>query len=412
MQKIAVIGCGFSGLSFTAQLVENLKQAKHSPIFIDIYDKSANIPRGLAYSTQDPDHLLNVPAYRMSALNNDPNHLVNWLKSKKYNYTSTDFIPRKIYGDYLESVLENLLQTRCAYVKIYKENVDFIAENFNILGRKYDFVILATGNEPKNIPGTISAFDHANIEKICSPKVVICGSNLTMVDTVITLSKNVNIQQITAISRHSFLPKVHKLSLSSLGIRPIITPQDAQNLTLSALIAKFHREIAKLPNWRMGFDSIRPISQEIWQNLPHKSQVKFLRKLMPYYAKFRHRMPPHQAKIIQDLIQKGRLKLMPGDIHKMALNTDIPVINCTGIELNVAKSRNYLLQNLIKCKLLTPHPTKVGIKQSNHPRLLVISPILTGELGEIFAVPELRKLAHDCAEKVLNFTAQHRHQEP
>ncbi|WP_460435318.1 FAD/NAD(P)-binding protein, partial [Angustibacter speluncae] len=62
--------------------------------------------RGVAYATDDPRHLLNVPAGRMSALPDDPDHLVRWARRSCDETAGPQvFLARGHYGRYLEHAL-------------------------------------------------------------------------------------------------------------------------------------------------------------------------------------------------------------------------------------------------------------------------------------------------------------------
>ena len=75
-------------------------------------DPAATTARGPAYSTTDDRHLLNVPASGMSAFPRDPEHFFRWVRNHHDDQTQPqDFVPRRVYGDYLES----LLQTAAEY---------------------------------------------------------------------------------------------------------------------------------------------------------------------------------------------------------------------------------------------------------------------------------------------------------
>jgi cation diffusion facilitator CzcD-associated flavoprotein CzcO len=66
--RVIIIGAGFSGTLVAIHLLRN-----GSAVQIDIVDQ--NLPgRGLAYSTAYDEHLLNVPAVRMSAFGSEPLH--------------------------------------------------------------------------------------------------------------------------------------------------------------------------------------------------------------------------------------------------------------------------------------------------------------------------------------------------
>ena len=67
--------------------------------------------RGVAYANGDRRHLLNVPAGGMSALPDDPGHLVDWLRAHGHaDATPADFVPRADYGSYLQDTLAEALR--------------------------------------------------------------------------------------------------------------------------------------------------------------------------------------------------------------------------------------------------------------------------------------------------------------
>ena len=71
---IAIIGGGFSG-SFTAvQLIRQHRQ----PLRILLFNCRYPVARGIAYDTYSDEHLLNVKAGNMSAIDGEPDHFVNW----------------------------------------------------------------------------------------------------------------------------------------------------------------------------------------------------------------------------------------------------------------------------------------------------------------------------------------------
>ena len=64
-----------------------------------------------AYGTRNPSHWLNVPAGRLGW---DPAHesgFVEWLRAHEQGYEASDFVPRRLLGDYLETVLGQAIET-------------------------------------------------------------------------------------------------------------------------------------------------------------------------------------------------------------------------------------------------------------------------------------------------------------
>jgi uncharacterized NAD(P)/FAD-binding protein YdhS len=75
--RMAIVGGGASGVLSAVHLARCWTGSSRPEVIL--YDGSARVARGAAYSTGDPRHLLNVPASRMSALADDPSHFVRWL---------------------------------------------------------------------------------------------------------------------------------------------------------------------------------------------------------------------------------------------------------------------------------------------------------------------------------------------
>src|SRR6059058_1358882 len=100
---VVVVGAGAAGALTASHLVTALS----SRYRVALVDPSPATGRGPAYSTTDERHLLNVPASGMSAFPRDPEHFFRWVR--RHHDASAqpqDFVPRYVYGSYLESLLE------------------------------------------------------------------------------------------------------------------------------------------------------------------------------------------------------------------------------------------------------------------------------------------------------------------
>ena len=97
--RAAVIGGGLSG---TLQAIHLLREGAERVLLIE---RGRAPGRGVAYGTDRPEHLLNVPARRMSAFPDDPDHFVRWFAARGGG-TAEDFAPRMLYGDYVVELLE------------------------------------------------------------------------------------------------------------------------------------------------------------------------------------------------------------------------------------------------------------------------------------------------------------------
>src|SRR5246127_2217578 len=98
---IAIIGGGVSGALTAFHLVR-----QGTPARVILIDQRPDFGVGLAYSTPSFRHLLNVPAGKISALPDQPDHFLDWLRMN-YDPAATEktFAPRAVFGRYIQSLL-------------------------------------------------------------------------------------------------------------------------------------------------------------------------------------------------------------------------------------------------------------------------------------------------------------------
>ena len=108
METIAIVGGGASGILAAVHLA----RLAAKPCRILLIDPASELAGGPAFSTDDPQHVLNAPARLMSAFDDDPEHFVRWLGSGGTSYGSNDFVPRRLYRLYLQDVLSEVQRER------------------------------------------------------------------------------------------------------------------------------------------------------------------------------------------------------------------------------------------------------------------------------------------------------------
>src|SRR5215471_18991000 len=126
-------------------------------------------------------------------------------------------------------------------------------------------------------------------------------------------------------------------------------------------------------DWRLILDSLRPFTQQIWQSLPHKEQLRFLRHVRPYWEVHRHRLAPEIDALVASQLISGQMRIHAGRITAYRENADgveityrdrksgelerllvSLVLNCTGPEMNARKVTNPLVKSLLRQKLACP----------------------------------------------------------
>lgn len=461
---IAIVGSGFSGSLVAANLLKTATR----PLIVKLIESKHDIGKGVAYSTETDRHLLNVSAGNMSAFPDDPTHLLRWLN---YNRTelaaflpdtvdASTFIPRKIYGLYLQSILEEAEATASSNVQLEYLRDEVIAVEPERNGaivtlqgdRQFwaDKIVLAIGNSPA------TPFGNQPSEQDDCPKgsakgnrirhawsadaladldldapVLLIGTGLTMVDMLVSLHDRHHRGKIYAVSRHGLAPLSHQATKSySAFLTPETAPKTIREL-LHCVRSEVKAAAAQGYDWRSVIDSLRPITQQLWQQLPHIEQQRFLRHVKSYWEVHRHRIAPEIHHVLQEMLNSGQLVISAGRIREYQSTTDAVsitvcdrdtktntvlqvsrVVNCTGVEVDYRCSSQPLIASLRSQGLIRPNPLGLGLDTTSNGAVLnangAVSTLLytlgsprQGELWETIAVPELRRQAKIVAEAVL-----------
>ena len=437
-QRIAVIGAGFSGTLLSIHLLRNAKR----PLSVLLFEKRERFGPGVAYSTGDEVHLLNVPAARMSALADEPAHFLDWarLELKNPELPGTAFLPRKIYGRYLESLLAETVGAAPSFAQLERirdEVIDIASgpESHVVQtegapkGFEVDEVVLALGNLPPGaVTSSLAAIEEdpryiANlwtggaIERIPPDACVLfIGTGLTFIDGVLSLAKRGHRGRIQGLSRRGLIPGAHDLKV--MEAKPLESPWPEKLPTRLRPLLRLFREkleacLAQGADWRQVIDSLRPRTQEIWKSLTLADRKRFLRHVRPLWEIHRHRMAPEIAARLTALRAPGDLLIQRGRITRVSatptaltietadsrIEADI-VVNCSGPECDFRKVESRLIRNLLERGKIEPDSLRMGIASTDFH---TIGPLRKGELWETTAVPDLRVQAQQLAlELILN----------
>lgn len=448
---IAILGAGFSGSLVAAHLLKTANR----PLTIKLVERRRDIGRGIAYSTPNPRHLLNVSAGKMSAFPDDPGHLLRWLSYNRSalagffpdGFDASSFIPRAVFGLYIQSILEEAEASAPSTLRLERINGEAVAivpqgtgvqvalaEGDRITA---DRLVLALGNAPSGLPANSPdylryAWSWDALDGLgADDPVLLVGTGLTMVDMVISLHSRGHRGPIVALSRRGLAPLPHH---STQPYPSFLTPETAPT-TARTLTRRLRQEVntalAYGQDWRVVVDALRPVSQGLWQRLPQPERRRFLRHLTPYWDVHRHRIAPAIGAVMQSLRDAGQLQIVAGRIanyepgpegvrvtyrprraHSTQTLTVSRVIQCTGAQLDYRTSSHPLIASLRDQGLIRPCALGLGLDTTADGTVLdgqgqrstwlyTLGTPRRGQLWETIAVPELRHQAQTLASTLL-----------
>src|SRR3954451_322378 len=100
--RVVIVGAGLAG-TLTAV---NVLRGSRVPADVTLVERSGQFGPGVAYAARDERHLLNVPACRMSAFADDPEHFLRWARERRGEpFERAAYLPRNLYGTYLRELL-------------------------------------------------------------------------------------------------------------------------------------------------------------------------------------------------------------------------------------------------------------------------------------------------------------------
>lgn len=443
MKTLVIIGAGFSGAITAIQFL------KHSPrgVRVILINRSGAMARGLAYGTNSSQHLLNVPVGNMTALVDEPESFLNFCQSRLPGVLASSFVPRKLYGDYLASMLD-AAERNCRDASLHRLSTEVhslrpaesgaVVELANGEVLNADQVVLAFGHfAPLDPPGVAPAilagryqqdpWERNHVQAETGKPVLLLGSGLTALDVALGFNQT-NPGPIYMLSRRGLLPLAHRIHHT--GVAPVVGfSERLLNVppTASLYLREIRQQVKAGANddvdWRDLLATLRPATPELWARLSEKERRRFLRHLQPYWDVHRHRVAPETYKRFQEALASGRIKPMAGRIKAMDPGAEgmrvsiqrrggerieqidvAQVINCTGPNSNLHRVNDRLIVQLCDEGLVQPDPHGLGLRVDG--RLAVksvegvasswlsyVGPMLKADFWEATAVPELRQKA-------------------
>jgi uncharacterized NAD(P)/FAD-binding protein YdhS len=423
--RVVIVGGGAAGVITAAHLVR--AASPEAPLDVQIIEKGPAIGPGLAYSTRHPLHTLNNFAGRLSAIDDDPDHLLRWCAEQGVAAQPTSFLRRDLYGRYLSGVLDDLVVPRGSGVSRSRGTVTDVREDGGSLTVEVaegwtvtaDRVVLALGNPP---PGPQPAYESWGDRFVADPwaadlaervgrsaRVLLLGTGLTMVDVAAVLHHASPQTRLTAVSRRGLLPAAHRRGSARLHdtFDPGVAPLDV-------LVQRVRRRIDEVEevggDWRDVVDAVRACANDLWRGLSAEDQASFARLVARQWETARHRMAPDMAALVRGLQENGTLRV--ARVEDVDVTEFDAVVNCTGPAPVASRGWNPLVDTLLDRGTLRAHRLGLGLDLTDdgnvvdadgkvHDGLFVVGAARRGIEWEVAAVPDLRRQAATLAEHLV-----------
>lgn len=259
--------------------------------------------------------------------------------------------------------------------------------------------------------------------------VLLVGTGLTMVDVSLVLDRPGRV--LHAVSRGGLVPQVHGAHPPARSLPPPPGLDDCADLTQlrRAILRHILAEQRTHGDWRPAFDSLRPVTESLWQRLTPADKARFLARDSRLWETHRHRVAPVTGAVLRNMRMAGRLRVAAGSVTAVEPGPDgraltvrlsdgrelrvAAVVNCTGPEVDFQRCSDPLPQALFRSGQARSGPLGLGLDTAADGRVLNAAgqarlPLWTlgaarrGSLWETTAVPELRVQALDLAASVLD----------
>ncbi|RKR04563.1 FAD-NAD(P)-binding protein [Flavobacterium sp. 90] len=360
-KKIAIVGAGPCGISVLINLLKNLSNSD-----ISIFDINQNFCKGNSFRVDSDSLLLNTTVDTTSVFYEDRLHFFKWLNSKKdipkkYKLKSA-FVPRNLASKYLfETLNEYLLKSseKNNNVRIfdfflfkYDAKHTFIDTSMNEYLFKY--VILCTGHtsssinmkcklgELSNNDGYIeNSFLNINGKIHKNDNVLIIGSNLSAIDTMLLLNESKHQGKICILSKSGSLPSVrsdmggdykpkylglegfksetisvnHLKRLFFKELLLLTTKEDVKSYFLISKDPKIQLEtdilncIYSKNKWQVLVFSMLEILTNYWFKFSTADRILIKNKYKKIIDRFISSMPLENALLLKDYLNNGRLEI-------------------------------------------------------------------------------------------------------
>ena len=421
---VVIVGGGFSGTMTAVQLARRGVRSV-------LLDGSGRMHRGVAYSTSEPVHLLNVPSGKMSAWPDDGGDFSGWLGDD-----GTSFAERRVFGRYLAEIAGehqgSIERREMPAVAATPSGIGWSVELGDGTKLAASAMVLASGNQP---PAPMQVGEHLPaglfvnnpwseeaqevVARVAGDDgdVLVLGAGLTMIDTVLSLAAAGHRGRVVALSRRGLVPQPHA------GHQPVAPSPDEVPRGKVLPLWRWLRRRSSEVGFRAAVDSLRPHSQALWRAFPAAEQRRFLRHARPWWDVHRHRIAPQIGEQLATRIADDRLEIVAARLKSLGADDDglaatimprggteplhrrfAAAFNCTGPLGDLTRSRDPLLRQMLGEDLVRMDELGMGLAVDQRSRAgrgaWAVGPLTKGCFWEIVAVPDIRGQAEAVAADI------------
>ncbi|MEE3651069.1 MULTISPECIES: FAD/NAD(P)-binding protein [unclassified Brenneria] len=452
-RQVVIIGGGFSG----AAVAIHLARAARPELEITVVEPRAQVGQGVAYSTIDAAHRINVPAEKMALSPAEQDSFEHWFEAvgglrddPEARWHDGKIYPRRnAFGRYMAEKFVQAASGRAGNLRHLQDRaVDWrngVVVTEKGVRLKADEVVLAISHPRPSLPRPLAQKLANHPGLIADPwrngaldgvaatdRVAIIGTGLTMADMAASLHSRGHRGSIVAFSRHGLLSRPNITEDF-----PDWTPAAAPTLPntprgwLRRIRQDIRRAAAQRLPWQKVLDEIRTHGQQLWQQWPLVEQRRFLRHLRAYWDAHRYRIAPQVSALLAQQQAAGGLRVLAARLQQAAADSDNVIaltlrprggplemlyadklIVTTGPAHGTLLDSNPLFRALARRGELRADPLGLGLLVNEdsqainqhgraNPHLLVAGPAARGRFGELIGFPQVADHAEAIAQRLL-----------
>jgi uncharacterized NAD(P)/FAD-binding protein YdhS len=449
---VAILGGGLSGGATAFHLARALPPGA---VDIVVVDPRPTLGAGLAYSTDDPAHRINVPASKMSIFSGDIGHFMAWLAAERRCLSPGtltlrgDLFPeRRIFGQYVASCLEpHLASGAIRHVRVSAVSATRVGERYLVdlsdgssIGA--DFLVLAMTHPLPGLPAELrdiadsprlvtDPYDNRRIAAIGpTERVLIMGTGLTSADVIASLCRRGFWGEFVALSRHGLRSRGHGVVARKSEVDFARYPAPTALALLQRIRSAVAADAAFGHTWHATLDRIREQGHGAWRGLSFRERGRLVRHLRPYWDVHRFRVAPQVEEVLDAQVARGKLAYVAARLvgaseapdgivvqyrrrgsHEVVTDHFDAVVVTTGPAHGSVLRVNPVLRALAADGQVRPDPLGLGLFTADHFRaigasgtasstLFVCGPLARGNVGELMGVPEVTAHAEAVAERL------------